>query len=159
MKKTLYLFNIIILTVGILQARVAHRIVLDGSINPVAADYIIKSIENAEKDEAEVLIIELDTPGGLMESMRLIMKAIQASEVPVLVYVAPTGARAGSAGVFITYSAHITAMAPATNIGSAHPVFGGGIPGSTPDSTTKDDMMEKVIPQDCREKQYRWEPD
>ncbi|MBN2423702.1 MAG: nodulation protein NfeD [Calditrichaceae bacterium] len=145
MKKLLYLLNILILTFGILQARVAHRIVLDGSINPVATDYIIEAIENAEDAEAEILIIELDTPGGLMESMRLIMKAIQASEVPVLVYVAPTGARAGSAGVFITYSAHITAMAPATNIGSAHPVFGGGIPGSTPDSTTMDDMMEKVI--------------
>ncbi len=139
------LFFLVILMFTVVEGRVVHRIMIDGSINPVTTEYIIKSIEQAEKENAELIVIELDTPGGLMESMRRIMKAIQASEVPVVVYVAPTGARAGSAGVFITYAAHITAMAPATNIGSAHPVFSGGIPGSTPDSTTMDAMMEKVV--------------
>jgi len=128
------------------SAAVVHRIIIDGVINPAATEYIIKSIEKAEEAEAELLVIEMDTPGGLMESMHRIMKAIQSSSVPVAVYVAPSGSRAGSAGVFITYSAHIAAMAPSTNIGSAHPVFGGGMPGGgQADSTMSETLMEKVV--------------
>lgn len=94
----------------------------DEIINPVTAEYIEKSIEKAKKDGAELLLIELDTPGGLLQSTRSIVKAIMNSEVPVVVYVSPSGARAGSAGVFITLAGNIAAMAPSTNIGAAHPV-------------------------------------
>ncbi len=98
----------------------------EGVINPVAAEYLSEVIARASEDRAEVLIIRLDTPGGLDTSMRIIIKAMSASEVPLIVYVAPVGARAASAGVFITLSAHIAAMAPGTNIGAAHPVAMGG---------------------------------
>lgn len=94
----------------------------EGVVNPVMAEYILKNIDEAEKEKAEALVIELDTPGGLDTSMRSIVKRITASEVPVIVYVSPGGARAASAGVFITLSAHIAAMAPGTNMGAAHPV-------------------------------------
>ena len=129
---------------GVLSATV-HRIIVDGVINPVATEYIINSIERAERENAELLIIQMDTPGGLMESMHRIVKAIQSSKVPVAVYVAPSGSRAGSAGVFITYAAHIAAMAPSTNIGSAHPVFSGGFPGAKQDTAGSQTMMEKVV--------------
>lgn len=94
----------------------------DEVINPVTAEYIEKAIDKAEKDKAECLIIELDTPGGLLTSTRRIVKSIMNSRVPVIVYIAPSGARAGSAGVFITLAGNIAAMAPSTNIGAAHPI-------------------------------------
>ena len=97
-------------------------ITVDGVINPVSAEFIGKSIKKANEKKAEALIIELDTPGGLDTSMRNIVKDIIGSEVPVVVYVSPSGSRAASAGVFITLAAHIAAMAPGTNIGAAHPV-------------------------------------
>jgi len=98
----------------------------EGIINPVMAEYLISNIKKAESDKASALIIELDTPGGLDLSMREIIKTELSSTVPIVVYVAPSGSRAASAGVFITYAAHIAAMAPGTNIGSAHPVAMGG---------------------------------
>lgn len=143
MKTIIFLF-IFFASLSLSFASTVHRIIINGVINPVATEYIIKSIEQAEKADAELLIIELDTPGGLMESMHRIVKAIQSSDVPVAVYVSPSGSRAGSAGVFITYAAHIAAMAPSTNIGSAHPVFGGGS-GQSPDSATTETLMEKVV--------------
>src|SRR4030067_2403697 len=97
-------------------------ITLSGVINPVATEYIGKSIKITNEKKLEALVIELDTPGGLDTSMRKIVKDIIGSEVPVVVYVSPSGSRAASAGVFITLSAHIAAMAPGTNIGAAHPV-------------------------------------
>ena len=100
--------------------------IYEGVINPVAAEFMTQVISDAAREQAQALIIQLDTPGGLDTSMRLIVKEISASEIPVIVYVAPTGARAASAGVFITLSAHIAAMAPGTNIGAAHPVAMGG---------------------------------
>ncbi|HEY1269214.1 MAG TPA: nodulation protein NfeD [Candidatus Binatia bacterium] len=99
---------------------------IDGGINPAADDFIRESIARAREDGAKALVIQLDTPGGLLTSTRSIVKEILGSPVPVMVYVAPSGAGAGSAGVFITLSAHIAAMAPGTNIGAAHPVTGGG---------------------------------
>ncbi len=126
------------------RASTVERIVINGVINPVAVEYIEQAISRAGSDQAELLIIQLDTPGGLMESMHRIMKSIQGSSVPVAVYVAPSGSRAASAGMFITYAAHVTAMAPATNIGSAHPVFSGGMPGGKMDSSTSETMMEKI---------------
>ncbi|MCL4501333.1 MAG: nodulation protein NfeD [Deltaproteobacteria bacterium] len=93
-----------------------------GSINPGLAEFILSGIQEAENQKAEALVIKLDTPGGLDISMRQIVQAISNSKVPVIVYVSPSGARAASAGVFITEAAQVAAMAPGTNIGAAHPV-------------------------------------
>lgn len=97
-------------------------ITVEGVINPVAAEHINKSIRKATEMKAQALIIKLDTPGGLDTSMRSIVKDIIRSDVPVVVYVSPSGARATSAGVFVTMAAHIAAMSPGTTIGAAHPV-------------------------------------
>ena len=91
-------------------------------INPVTADYINRGIKEAENENAAACVIQLDTPGGLDTSMRDIVQNIVNARVPVVVFVSPSGARAASAGVFITMAAHITAMAPNTNIGAASPV-------------------------------------
>jgi membrane-bound serine protease (ClpP class) len=99
---------------------------VDGVIAPSTADYIIRAIKQADREAAQALIIELDTPGGLDLSMRSIIKEILAAERPIIVYVSPGGARAASAGAFITLAAHVAAMAPGTNIGAAHPVNMGG---------------------------------
>ncbi|MGN6715860.1 MAG: NfeD family protein [Candidatus Binatia bacterium] len=99
---------------------------IDGTINPAVDDFIRESIGRAKAGGAKALIIELDTPGGLLNSTRTIVKEMLGAEVPLIVYVAPSGAGAGSAGVFITMAAHIAAMAPGTNIGAAHPVAGAG---------------------------------
>jgi membrane-bound serine protease (ClpP class) len=101
-------------------------ITIDGSINPAVDDFIRESIGRSKSNGARALIIQLDTPGGLLTSTRTIVKELLSDLVPVIVYVAPSGAGAGSAGVFITMAAHIAAMAPGTNIGAAHPVAGGG---------------------------------
>ena len=95
---------------------------VNGVINPASAEYIGKSIKRANEQKREAVVIEPDTPGGLDTSMRDIVKNIIGSEVPVIVYVSPSGARAASAGVFITLAAPVAAMSPGTNIGSAHPV-------------------------------------
>ena len=109
----------------------------EGIINPVAAEYLHDAIASAQETGAHVLIIKLDTPGGLDTSMRLIVKDITNAAIPVVVFVAPSGGRAASAGVFITMAAHVAAMSPGTNIGAAHPVAMGG---GEMDST----MKEKV---------------
>ncbi|MCH7783717.1 nodulation protein NfeD, partial [candidate division KSB1 bacterium] len=115
---------------------VVKVLTLETAITPVSAEYLIKAIHQAEEENAECLVIQLDTPGGLMTSMEDIIKAILGANIPVIVYVAPSGAKAASAGVFITMSSHIAAMAPATNIGAAHPVSLGAAMDST--------MTEKV---------------
>ena len=104
------------------QKKQVLAIKVNGVINPVSSEFIGKSIIKANALKAEALVIELDTPGGLDTSMRSIVKDIIASDVPVVVYVSPSGARAASAGAFITLAAHVAAMAPGTNIGAAHPV-------------------------------------
>lgn len=110
---------------------------VEGVIGPVCSEFIVEAIHQAVADSAVCLIIELDTPGGLDTSMRDIIKELMASEVPVVVYVSPSGSRAASAGAFVTMAAHVAAMAPGTNIGAAHPVaFGGGKMDST--------MVEKI---------------
>ncbi len=103
-----------------------NLIVIDGGINPAVNDYIRESIQRAHAGNARALIIQLDTPGGLLSSTRSIVKEMLSAPLPIIVYVAPSGAGAGSAGVFITMAANIAAMAPGTNIGAAHPVAGGG---------------------------------
>ncbi len=113
---------------------------VDAIINPATAKFIIDSIDQATQQGAQCLIIQLDTPGGLMESMRLIVKKELASTIPIIVYVAPGGARAASAGVFVTMAANIAVMAPGTHIGAAHPVTLGG--GEGKESKT---MTEKIV--------------
>jgi membrane-bound serine protease (ClpP class) len=110
------------------DAPTAHvdLITIDGTINPAVDDFIRESIGRAKANGARALIIQLDTPGGLVDSTRAIVKEMLAAPVAVIAYVAPGGARAGSAGVFITLAAHVAAMAPTTNIGAAHPVAGSG---------------------------------
>ena len=103
-----------------------HLISIDGTINPAVDDFIREGIARARLEGAKALIIQLDTPGGLLESTRSIVKEMLGSPVPIIVYVAPSGAGAASAGTFITMAAHIAAMAPGTNIGAAHPVGGQG---------------------------------
>jgi membrane-bound serine protease (ClpP class) len=99
-----------------------HVLSVADVINPVSAEYITDSLKAAIQQGAQALIIRLDTPGGLDKSMRLIIKEMLNSPIPVIVYVAPSGSRAASAGTFITLAAHVAAMAPGTNIGAAHPV-------------------------------------
>ncbi|HLN85983.1 MAG TPA: nodulation protein NfeD [Candidatus Limnocylindrales bacterium] len=101
-------------------------IAIDGSINPAVDDYIREGIARAKSNGARALVIQMDTPGGLLNSTRTIVKEMLGAQVPVMIWVGPSGAGAGSAGVFITMAAHIAAMAPGTNIGAAHPVAGGG---------------------------------
>lgn len=121
--KRFFIFFIIILFFPFFSlAQKVISINLNESINPSSAEYIQQGIERAEKQNAECLIINMNTPGGLLTSTREIVTNIMQSKVPVIVYISPTGAHAGSAGVFITISANIAAMAPGTNIGAAHPV-------------------------------------
>jgi membrane-bound serine protease (ClpP class) len=110
--------------------------VVSGSINPASADHIVKAIARAEQDAAAALLIELDTPGGLVESTKDVIQAMLNARVPIIVYVAPQGAWAGSAGTFITIAGHVAAMAPGTSIGAAHPV-GIGAPGGGGDEEGK----------------------
>jgi membrane-bound serine protease (ClpP class) len=95
---------------------------VDGIINPATAKFIMDSIDQATQQGGQCLIIQMDTPGGLMESMRIIVKKMLSSSIPIIVYVAPSGARAASAGVFITLASNVAVMAPGTHIGAAHPV-------------------------------------
>lgn len=110
------------------EASTVYIINLKSSINPVAKDYVIRWIERANQENASLIIIQLDTPGGLISSMKDIINKMLASKVPVVVYVSPKGAWAASAGTFITLAADVAAMAPATTIGAAHPMGIGGEP-------------------------------
>ncbi len=114
----------------------------DGVINPVAAEYLHDALAFAEADKAQAVVIALNTPGGLDSSMRLIIKDIMASAVPVVIYVWPSSGRAASAGVFLAMAAHVAAMSPGTNIGAAHPVnLGGG----DMDKTMKDKVENDSV--------------
>jgi membrane-bound serine protease (ClpP class) len=110
---------------------------IEGAITPVTAKYIGEAIRVAEDNQAECLIIQMDTPGGLMDATWKIDKDILASLVPVVVYISPSGGRAASAGVYISYASHLIAMAPSTHLGSAHPVTMGG-------QDSSKTMMEKI---------------
>ena len=123
-----------LLLIWLLAASPAHSkdlvivVKISGSINPAVAEYISQEISQANADQEALIVLHMDTPGGLDTSMRQIIKKIQGSQVPVASFVAPSGSRAASAGTFITIASHIAAMAPGTNIGAAHPVnlMGGG---------------------------------
>jgi membrane-bound serine protease (ClpP class) len=116
---------------------------IDGAIGPATATYISRSIEEARSQNAQCLIIQLNTPGGLLDSTQKIVQSFLGSPVPVVVYVAPTGATATSAGCFITIAASVAAMAPATTIGAAHPVSIGGFPGGGEEKA--DDTMKQKM--------------
>jgi membrane-bound serine protease (ClpP class) len=140
----LFLFVLPLFSFGILghsqEKSPVFFIEVDGIINPATAKFITESIDEATQQGGQCLIIQLDTPGGLMESMRTIVKKELSSNIPIIVYVAPSGARAASAGVFITMAANIAVMAPGTHIGAAHPVTLGG--GEEKESKT---MTEKIV--------------
>lgn len=140
MKKLCITFAIVsfILLAPSLYARDVYTVRVDGAINPPVAGFLENSIEKASKDNAEALVILLDTPGGLDSSMRHIIKEIMDSSVPVVVYVSPSGARAASAGAIILLASHVAAMAPGTNVGAAHPVNIGK-------EKTDEVMMKKVV--------------
>ncbi|MBM3924441.1 MAG: nodulation protein NfeD [SAR202 cluster bacterium] len=122
------------------QGQTVYVAEVDGMINSVTQRYIQRAIDKGEEDNAEVVIVALDTPGGLLSSTRKIVEALLEAEVPTVVYVSPSGAHAASAGTFITAAAHFAVMAPGTNIGAATPVGGGGedLPDTLADKATND---------------------
>lgn len=140
---------------GISADKVIIQLVIEGAIGPATDDYIERALETAAESNAELVVIRMDTPGGLDTAMRGIIKNITSSSVPVVSYVAPTGSRAASAGTYILYASHVAAMAPGTNLGAATPVQIGGIspPGAKekkkdgkPDTdSTGDAMKQKVV--------------
>ncbi|MBP1747653.1 MAG: rane-bound serine protease [Deltaproteobacteria bacterium] len=140
MKKLCVAFSLIIfvLLAPALHAKDIYTVRINGAINPPVAGFLENSIKKANKDNAEALVILLDTPGGLDSSMRDIVKEIMDSPVPVIVYVAPSGARAASAGAIILLASHVAAMAPGTNTGAAHPV-------SIGKEKTDEVMTKKVV--------------
>jgi membrane-bound serine protease (ClpP class) len=115
-----------ILALLLAAAPVVHYAEITGSIDPGSGGFLIAAIHDAQEKGAEALVVRLDTPGGLLSTTRDIVQAELNAKVPIVVWVGPPGARAGSAGVFITLAAHVAAMAPSTNIGAAHPVGLGG---------------------------------
>lgn len=141
--RNIFLIITSFLLVGSLFAANVQVITINGSINPASMQYVADAVDRAE-NAGDILIIELDTPGGLMSSTREMVKKILPAKIPVIVYVSPSGARAGSAGVFITLAGHIAVMAPGTNIGAAHPVNMGGEMDSTMNKKVTNDAVAFV---------------
>src|SRR5580692_11798043 len=116
------------------------KVVVNDTIQPISAEYIARGIDEAQHRNAQAVLIEINTPGGLVDSTREIIQHITASSVPVIIYVTPSGSRAASAGFFILESADVAAMAPGTNTGAAHPVILGG---------KMDDVMKQKMENDA----------
>jgi membrane-bound serine protease (ClpP class) len=151
------------LSLTLIQVSFAQKVIsitIDGTINPVAADFVHNSIKKAADTKAECLLIHLNTPGGLLQSTRTIVSNILESPVPVIVYIAPAGAHAGSAGVFITLAADIAAMAPGTNIGAAHPVsLQGGMDTVMNEKATNDAAAFIRTIAQKRQRNFQWAED
>lgn len=140
MKGLLFIFSIFSFISLSLHAQDVYVITIeDQIITPVTVEYITRALEIAEENQ-NILIIQLDTPGGLLKSTQQIVKLLLNTSIPIITYVTPSGAKAASAGVFISYASHIFAMSPSTRLGSAHPVIGGGSWGKLPD-----EVKEKVL--------------
>jgi membrane-bound serine protease (ClpP class) len=131
-----------VLVLGSISRAEVLKIVVDDTVQPITQEYISRAIDEAKRRNDQAVLIELNTPGGLVDSTRKIIENITSSEVPVIVYVAPGGSRAGSAGIFILESADVAAMAPGTNAGAAHPVLIG------PFAPKVDDEMKRKIEND-----------
>jgi membrane-bound serine protease (ClpP class) len=143
MKTALIYWPLWLVCAAAVAAEKVSFIKIDGAIGPATASYISRSIEEARTQNAQCLVIQLNTPGGLLDSTQTIVQSFLGSPLPVVVYVAPTGATATSAGCFITIAASVAAMAPATTIGAAHPVTLGGNP--TGGEQKPDDTMKQKL--------------
>src|SRR5436309_13434931 len=143
MKTALMGFALWLLCAAAVAAEKVSFVKIDGAIGPATASYISRSIDEARAQNTQCLIIQLNTPGGLLDSTQTIVQSFLGSTEPVVVYVAPTGSTATSAGCFITIAASVAAMAPATTIGAAHPVAIGGNP--TGGEEKLDETMDRKL--------------
>ena len=149
---TAFLAGLLLSLAGAARAGTVNVITVDGVITPGVAAYIEKAIMQSEEEDAVTLVIELDTPGGLLDSTKDIVSSLLNAKLPVIVYVSPRGAWAASAGTFITLAAHVAAMSPGTSIGAAHPVFaGGGGPTPSPPLPGQQDEKDSKSPPNLRD--------